>query len=95
MRQYTPDPFPLGGDRILIAPYWADVDTTGTGTVWYRETTGALPTFLNASVQDPGSVLLFIATWDHVGYFNGHSDKVHCTMTPNVCYFVTVDFSSL
>ena len=36
--QYTPDPFPLGDDRRLIAPFWADVDTTRGGVVYYRET---------------------------------------------------------
>jgi hypothetical protein len=36
--QYTPIPFPLGGDRRLIAPFWADVDTTNGGVVYYRET---------------------------------------------------------
>ena len=37
--QYTPDPFPLNGSRALIAPFWADVDTTGTGDVWYHKST--------------------------------------------------------
>ena len=36
--QYTPDPFPLGSNRRLIAPFWADVDTTNGGVVYYRET---------------------------------------------------------
>jgi hypothetical protein len=34
--------FPLPLNRAygpLIAPYWGDVDTRGTGTVWYREDT--------------------------------------------------------
>lgn len=35
---FTPEPFPLGNGLQLIAPYWADVDTRGTGQVWYRET---------------------------------------------------------
>ena len=36
--QFTPDPFPLGNDRRLIAPFWADADTTNGGVVYYRET---------------------------------------------------------
>jgi hypothetical protein len=36
--QYTPDPFPLGSDRRLIATFWADVDTRKGGVVYYRET---------------------------------------------------------
>ena len=37
--QYTPDPFPLGDSRRLVAPFWADVDTRNGGQVFYRETT--------------------------------------------------------
>ena len=36
--QYTPDSFPLDNNRRLIAPFWADVDTTNGGVVYYRET---------------------------------------------------------
>ncbi|CAB4011539.1 coiled-coil domain-containing 47-like, partial [Paramuricea clavata] len=36
--QYTPDPFPLGSNRRIIAPFWADVDTRNGGVVYYRET---------------------------------------------------------
>ena len=35
--QFTPDPFPLSEDLTLIAPFWADVDARGTGTIWHRE----------------------------------------------------------
>ena len=40
--QYTPEPFPIGEDRRLIAPYWSDVDTTNGGIVYYGERTGEL-----------------------------------------------------
>ena len=36
--QFTPDSFPLDGNRRLIAPFWADVDTRKGGVVYYRET---------------------------------------------------------
>ena len=42
---YTPQEFPLD-NFPLIAPFWADVDTRGTGMVWYRnasEETVAFP----------------------------------------------------
>jgi len=39
--QFTPEAFPLAGDRKLIAPFWADVDTRGIGTVWFRITTNS------------------------------------------------------
>ena len=84
--QYTSSPFPLSGNLQLVAPYWGDVDTRGTGTVWYREITD-MGSPLLANVSDlirsafvgqqtfvPTS--LFIATWDHVGYFISRTDKV-------------------
>ena len=82
--QFTPDAFPLNGSQEIIAPYWADVDTRGTGAIWYRESTNldlleradneiraAFPTLLRYA-----SAYLFIATWDHVGYFNHGTDRV-------------------
>jgi len=84
--QYTPDPFPLNeNERIIeiIAPYWADVDTRGTGEISYRQTTNedllqradndiktAFPTITFSSAY------LFIVTWDHVGFFNSQVNKV-------------------
>ncbi len=82
--QYTPARFPLTGTRQLIAPFWADVDTRGTGTVWYRQTTenqllARARSEIQAAFVSQGSFLpafLFIATWDHVGYFARHAEKV-------------------
>ena len=82
--QFTPDSFPLLGDLELIAPYWADVDTRGTGTVWYRETTDLLlldraASDVQAAFISQGSfapTFLIIATWDRVGYFNQRTDLV-------------------
>ena len=68
----------------MIAPYWADVDTTGTGQIYYRQTTNstllaratneirmAFPTSQNVNVTN-----LLIATWDSVGYYDSRTDKV-------------------
>ena len=81
---FTPQAFPLSGNLQLIAPYWADVDTRGTGSVWYRQTTDTQllarardeirAAFINQASFNPTS--LFIATWDHVGYYNRRTDKV-------------------
>ena len=81
---FTPEAFPLSGNLQLIAPYWADVDTRGTGSVWYRETTDTQllarardeirAAFINQASFNPTS--LFIATWDHVGYYSRRTDKV-------------------
>jgi len=74
-------PTRLGHDTI-IAPFWADVDTTGTGTVYYRETSD--PSLLSRAANEiQGTVAtsftpsyLFIATWDAVGYYMNRTDKV-------------------
>ena len=76
---YTPQPFPIQG-KALIAPFFADVDTSGTGKVWYRSTNDSA--LLAKAVNDIQSgqnftpSWLFIATWDHVGYYNRRTDKV-------------------
>ena len=82
--KYTPDPFPLESNFELIAPYWSDVDTRGIGEVWYRET--ANPDLLERAQREISKAFvaleiftptyLFISTWDHVGYYNSHTDKV-------------------
>jgi len=89
VRQYIATPFPLNGTQGLIAVYWADVDTRteGSGTVWYRETTDVTllrrfrdeirVAFPNQRIFDP--ISLFIATWDHVGYYPTQIDKVMST----------------
>jgi len=81
---HTPRSFPLSGGIQLIAPYWADVDTRGTGTIYYRQTTdpdllaratseirAAFPESRNFTIQN-----LLIATWYRVGYYYQSSDKV-------------------
>ncbi len=84
--QHTPDPFPLNGalSLELIAPFWADVDTRRTGTVWYRETTepqllARARNEIQTAFLNQGSFLptiIFIATWDHVGYYHIKAIKV-------------------
>lgn len=79
--------FPLVGfSEPLIALYWADADTTteGSGTVFYRETQD--PALLQRARSEilaalPGHLtfnplLLFIATWYRVGYYNTRTDLV-------------------
>ena len=69
---------------MLIAPYWADVDTKEIGDIYYRQTTdpsllaratseirAAFPTSGNVTIKS-----LLIATWDNVGYWFQKLDKV-------------------
>ncbi|XP_021945973.1 nidogen isoform X2 [Folsomia candida] len=73
--------FPL--DYPVIAPFYSDVDTRISGTVYYRETqadellerarTMFSDHFSSAVNFQPSSLL--IVTWDDVGYFDRKSDK--------------------
>ena len=71
----------------MIAPFWADVDITGTGNVFYRQTADpdllarasnkinlAFPTSSKSKVEN-----LLIVTWDSVGYYSENTDKVIVT----------------
>lgn len=60
---YTPQPFNGSAAAPMIAPFWADVDTrcTGCGAVY-------LGSQSNSS---------FTVTWNDVGYFSQHSDKLN------------------
>ena len=79
---FSPTEFPIP-NIPLVAPYLADVDTRGTGRVWYRSTQNAALLakaandirLLNGTIISPQ--WLFIATWDHVGYYSIGIDKVH------------------
>ena len=88
---FMPVPFPLNGTNAtiqLIAPYWSDVDTRSEngGAVWYRESNAQEDIArarddIRAAYEEardsnfaPRSV--FIATWDHVGYYSARDDKV-------------------
>ena len=80
--QYTPAPFPLGDQRRLIAPFWADVNIINGGTVSYRQSTD--PVLLQRATDDVRRAFLghqtflatwiFIATWDRVA-FHGASES--------------------
>lgn len=82
---FSNDKFPINTDYEIIAPFWADVDTTGTGDITYRKTTDAnLLQRANDHVKRAFPTVtflpkyLFIATWDHVGFFEAQTMKV-CT----------------
>ena len=66
----------------LIAPFWSDVDTRGTGTVYYRQTYSPILLAIAAYEiqtnfeEDFVPSLLFVATWDRVGYYNERTDLV-------------------
>jgi len=77
----------LDGNRKIIAPFWADVDTRGNaGRVWYGESMNEANLVRAANEikeaypflvpNDFNITSLFIATWEDVGYYNQKRDKV-------------------
>lgn len=62
--QYTPDGLSAAGHFPTLAPFWADVDTSGPGSglVTYGET------------QYNGNPA-FCVLWPMVGYYDSHTDK--------------------
>ena len=68
----------------MIAPFWeGNTDTTGTGNVFYRQTTDphllarALNQIQAANLSVSQNITnLLIATWDAVGYYPKKTDKV-------------------
>ena len=82
MFQYTPS-FLRQDVTNFIAPYWCDVDTSGTGQVYYRQTNDSIllaraaKDIQSASLSDSVMITnLFIVTWNAVGYFHSSTDKV-------------------
>lgn len=67
-----------------VAPYWADVDLTATGQVFYRQTNDSAQLARSTreiqeafpSSQNVTMTSLFIITWYGVGYYKHHSDRV-------------------
>ena len=83
--------FPLAASNIrsaTLAPFWADVDTRGSGRVVYKAIKRSENTSLTSHIEstvatsltnleDFTATWVLIVTWDHVGYYSGNSDKVH------------------
>ena len=78
----TPIQFPFYSN--VIAPYWADIDISGTGNVYYRQTND--PDLLDRATREIKAAFsvhehftvanLLIITWDAVGYYPQRTDKV-------------------
>ncbi len=64
--QYTPDALSTSGHFPTLAPFFADVDTRGSGSglVQYGQTTY-------------GGQQAFCVLWPLVGYFNSHTDQLN------------------
>ena len=83
-------PLPLtGNSNKIIAPYWADADTRGTGDIYYRQSADnsllvRATEQIRAAFPDSQDLLisnLLIATWNRVGYYPKGTDKVTIDLT--------------
>ena len=89
---YTPTDLPVNTN--ILAVYWADVDTTGVGIIFYRETTNsALLSRASIEIQNAFSIEFFathliIATWNSTGYYNSRTDKVYLYVCVETTYIV-------
>ena len=90
---FTVSSFPLNNSDIqLIAPFFADADTTRLGTVWFRETNDT--TILNKADKDIDRAfphqtsfqpqVAFITTWDGIGYHD--TQPIHDLVSKCVSY---------
>ncbi|XP_078528048.1 uncharacterized protein LOC144804633 isoform X2 [Lissotriton helveticus] len=80
VRIYDPHPFPEMAYSAVVAVYWADVDIRIAGEIYYRQSTD--PDLLQNATSDIKTYFpsydftatwMFIATWDHVAYYNSPS----------------------
>ena len=82
----TPLSLPLSSSYRIIAPYWADADTRGTGRIYYRQTSDPnLLAKVTSQIQQgypksQNTTNLLIATWNAVGYYSNKTDKVRIFM---------------
>ena len=94
--QFTPDAFPLGDNRSLVAPFWADVDTRIGGDVFYRDSTD--PNLLQQATNDVTATFvdqrnfkatwLLIATWYKVAFYGAsgnYTSKVRKVCDNSIC----------
>ena len=95
---YSSRPYPLVNEYQTIAPFFGDVDTRGTGSLFYRLTDS--DTTLLRQVDDLihklevgsgfTSLSVTMATWSGVGYYNAMTDKVRCQSELQIMAFTYV-----
>ncbi|KAK2513524.1 hypothetical protein Q9966_016098 [Columba livia] len=103
--EFTPEPFPVA-QRPLLAPFWADVDTTLGGAVFYRQSRqpallARLARDIGTAVPSPGPppTWAFVATWDRVTFFGAATKKVNTFQavlaTNGVTSFVMFNYGTI
>ena len=90
---FTPRAFPIA-DMVLIAAFWADVDTrVNDGRIYYNETTDEatlcrLSEYIQSKFADFTNfraTWAFVATWHNVSFYGGSTTTPvsiqHCSQT--------------
>ncbi|CAC5402873.1 Sushi, nidogen and EGF-like domain-containing protein 1,Alpha-tectorin [Mytilus coruscus] len=81
---YTSEAFPKIGERIVLAPFWTDINTSNCGStcnIWYRESTKSTDIVKATSevrkyfpiMKHFGANWTYVVTWESVPFF-GASD---------------------
>ncbi|XP_063408932.1 sushi, nidogen and EGF-like domain-containing protein 1 [Mytilus trossulus] len=84
IRSYTSEAFPKIGERIVLAPFWADINTGGCGStcsIWYRESTEFVDLIKATTeiryffpvMKQFNASWTYIATWFNVPFFGASS----------------------
>ncbi|MGL5880487.1 MAG: DUF4347 domain-containing protein, partial [Xenococcaceae cyanobacterium] len=74
LSSFTPEPL-VSAREVVVAPFWADVDTTGEATASDgTRITSALTTYGTGTIDGRPA---FGATWNGVGYYASHVDKLN------------------
>ena len=70
---FTPSQITAGANNPIIAAFWADVDTRGgAGTSTGGNSTGSNRVYYDLDATNG----VLTVTWDDVGYYNSHKDKL-------------------
>ena len=70
---FTPSQITAGANNPIIAAFWADVDTRGgAGTSTGGNATGSNRVYYDLDATNG----VLTVTWDDVGYYNSHKDKL-------------------
>jgi len=88
---YTPRAFPFTGPSwsALVAGFWADISTSGSGTTYYKSFSATnssdqsvlsgIDTYVRTTIPELNrfqASWALIVTWEAVGYYPAHTDLV-------------------
>ncbi|XP_056399545.1 serine-rich adhesin for platelets-like [Hyla sarda] len=103
---FTPEKLPLVSGNPFLAPFWADVDISYAGDIFYNQrtdkqvlsrATSDIRTYFGS--MDFTAQWVFTATWDRVSYYGSTSDKVNTFQvvlcTDKVQTFVMFNYANI